>query len=48
MVAGGYRWPSALRKWNDSLGNIVERDFGQPYGAILTVDALQVWTISEA
>lgn len=48
MVAGGYCRPSALRKWNDSLGNIAERDFGQHYGAILTVDALRVRTISGA
>ncbi len=35
--------PVRLETWNDSMGNIVERDFGPTYGVTLTVDALRVW-----
>lgn len=43
-IAGsfGSAW---LETWNESMGNIVERDYGQTYGAILTVDAQRVWNI---
>jgi len=34
--------PVRLETWNDSMGNISERDFGPTYGATLTVDALRV------
>jgi len=37
--------PVRLETWNDSMGNIVERDFGPTYGVTLTVDALRVWNI---
>jgi hypothetical protein len=37
--------PVRVETWNDSLGNIAERDYGPTYGATLTVDVLRVWNI---
>lgn len=35
--------PVRFETWNDSMGNIVQRDYGPTYGATLTVDVLRVW-----
>lgn len=35
--------PVRFETWNDSMGNIVERDYGPTYGATLTLDVLRVW-----
>lgn len=35
--------PLRFETWNDSMGNIVTRDFGPTYGASLTLDLLRVW-----
>ncbi|MCS6896506.1 MAG: hypothetical protein NZM29_00910, partial [Nitrospira sp.] len=35
--------PLRFETWNDSMGNIVTRDFGPTYGATLTLDLLRVW-----
>jgi hypothetical protein len=35
--------PIRFETWNDSMGNIAERDFGPTYGATLTLDVLRVW-----
>ncbi len=43
-IAGSFG-PVRLETWNDSLGNIAERDFGPTYGAMLTLDVLRVWNI---
>jgi len=37
--------PVRFETWNDSMGNIVERDYGPTYGATLTLDVLRVWNI---
>lgn len=37
--------PLRFETWNDSMGNIAERDFGPTYGATLTLDVLRVWNI---
>jgi hypothetical protein len=37
--------PVRFETWNDSMGNIAERDFGPTYGAMLTLDVLRVWNI---
>lgn len=37
--------PVRVETWNDSMGNIVERDYGPTYGATLTLDVLRVWNI---
>ncbi|MBX3332372.1 MAG: hypothetical protein KF722_18390, partial [Nitrospira sp.] len=37
--------PVRVETWNDSMGNIAERDFGPTYGATLTLDVLRVWNI---
>jgi hypothetical protein len=37
--------PVRFETWNDSMGNIAERDFGPTYGATLTLDVLRVWNI---
>lgn len=37
--------PIRFETWNDSMGNIAERDFGPTYGATLTLDVLRVWNI---
>lgn len=41
-IAGSFG-PVRFETWNDSMGNIVERDFGPTYGATLTLDILRVW-----
>jgi hypothetical protein len=43
-LSGG---PLRFETWNDSMGNIVTRDFGPTYGASLTVDLLRVWGYME-
>lgn len=35
--------PVRLETWNDSMGNIAERDYGPTYGVSLTLDVLRVW-----
>ena len=35
--------PLRFETWNDSMGDIAERDFGPSYGASLTLDMLRVW-----
>lgn len=35
--------PVRVETWNDSMGNIAERDYGPTYGATLTLDVLRVW-----
>jgi hypothetical protein len=35
--------PLRFETWNDSMGNIAERDFGPTYGASVTLDLLRVW-----
>lgn len=37
--------PLRFETWNDSMGNIAERDYGPTYGAMLTLDVLRVWNI---
>lgn len=37
--------PVRFETWNDSMGNIVERDYGPTYGATLTLDVLRTWNI---
>lgn len=37
--------PLRFETWNDSMGNIAERDYGPTYGATLTLDVLRVWNI---
>jgi hypothetical protein len=37
--------PVRFETWNDSMGNIVERDYGPTYGATLTVDVFRVWDL---
>ena len=37
--------PVRVETWNDSMGNIVERDYGPTYGATLTVDVFRVWDL---
>ncbi len=37
--------PLRLETWNDSMGNIAERDYGPTYGVSLTLDVLRVWNI---
>jgi hypothetical protein len=37
--------PVRFETWNDSMGNIVQRDYGPTYGATLTVDVFRVWEI---
>ena len=37
--------PVRFETWNDSMGNIAERDYGPTYGASLTLDVLRVWNI---
>jgi hypothetical protein len=37
--------PLRFETWNDSMGNIAERDYGPTYGATLTLDVLRVWTM---
>ena len=37
--------PVRFETWNDSMGNIVERDYGPTYGATLALDVLRVWNI---
>lgn len=37
--------PLRFETWNDSMGNIAERDYGPTYGATLTLDVLRVWDI---
>ncbi|MDR4465798.1 MAG: hypothetical protein MRJ66_16190 [Nitrospira sp.] len=34
--------PVRFETWNDSMGNIAERDYGPTYGAMLTLDVLHV------
>lgn len=41
-IAGSFG-PVRFETWNDSMGNIAERDFGPIYGATLTLDVLRVW-----
>lgn len=43
-IAGSFG-PVRFETWNDSMGNIVERDYGPTYGATLTLDVLRVWNI---
>lgn len=35
--------PLRFETWNDSMGNIAERDYGPTYGAMLTLDVLRMW-----
>lgn len=35
--------PVRIETWNDSMGNIAERDYGPTYGVTLTLDVLRVW-----
>jgi hypothetical protein len=37
--------PLRFETWNDSMGNIAERDYGPTYGATLMLDVLRVWNI---
>ncbi len=37
--------PVRFETWNDSMGNIAERDFGPTYGVSLTLDVLRVWNV---
>lgn len=41
-IAGSFG-PVRFETWNDSMGNIAERDFGPTYGATLTLDVLRFW-----
>jgi len=43
-IAGSFG-PVRFETWNDSMGNIAERDFGPTYGATLTLDVRRVWNI---
>ncbi len=37
--------PVRFETWNDSMANIVERDYGPTYGATIALDVLRVWNI---
>jgi len=45
-IAGSFG-PVRFETWNDSMGNIAERDYGPTYGATLTLDVLRVWNIMQ-
>jgi hypothetical protein len=43
-IAGSFG-PVRFETWNDSMGNIAERDYGPTYGATLTLDVFRVWSM---